>query len=122
MRTLRTIAQVLPGEKILPRTTKRWRVILAVAGAIEILAPTFSVGQEQPSPPSSTAPPSSSPPPSSTPSSTPELKTEGDRQKEAEELKRLQEFYLRNQSVFIRKNEFILEFNNFYSFDQDQVF
>ena len=97
---------------------KRWRVVFAVGVAIEFLAPAFSVGQDQPPPPSSTTPPASTPPPSSTP----ELKTEGDRQKEAEELKRLQEFYLRNQSVFIRKGEFILEFNNFYSFDQDQLF
>jgi Putative MetA-pathway of phenol degradation len=101
---------------------KRWRCVLAIAGAIEIFAPTFSVGEEPPSPPSSTQPPASTPSPSSTPSSAPELKTEGDRQKEAEELKRLQEFYLRNQSVFIRKGEIIVEFNNFYSFDQDQVF
>jgi hypothetical protein len=109
---------------------KRWPLVLAVALGIAILAPTTSVGQQQPSPPSTTPPAASPPPPSSTapssstptPSSAPELKTEGDRQKEAEELKRLQEFYLRNQSVFIRKGEIIAELNNFYSFDQDQLF
>ena len=47
---------------------------------------------------------------------------EGDRQKEAEEIRRLQEFYLRNQSVFIRKSELIVEFNNFYGTDKNQSF
>ena len=50
---------------------------------------------------------------------TPEVPTAGDREKEAEEVKRLQEFYLRNQSVFIKKNEFIAELNMFYSTDQE---
>lgn len=54
--------------------------------------------------------------------SAPVLGDEGDRQKEAEELKRLQEFFLRSQSVFIRRGEVIVEFNNFYSTDRRQDF
>lgn len=52
----------------------------------------------------------------------PTVPDEGDRQKEAQELKRLQEFYLRNQSVFIRKGEYIVELNSFYSVDKRQEF
>lgn len=40
--------------------------------------------------------------------------SEENRQKEAEETKRLTELYLRNQSVFIRKGELMLELNTFY--------
>jgi hypothetical protein len=40
---------------------------------------------------------------------------EGNRQKEAEEAKRLTELYLRNQNVFVRKGEVILELNTLYS-------
>lgn len=53
-------------------------------------------------------------------SAAPVLANEGHREKEAEELKRLQEFFLRNQSVFIRKGEVIVEFNNFYNHDRRQ--
>jgi hypothetical protein len=62
---------------------------------------------------------STSKPPATTP---PEVPTEGDREKEAEEVKRLQEFYLRNQSVFIKKGEYIVEFTAFYSTDTRQEF
>jgi hypothetical protein len=40
---------------------------------------------------------------------------EENRQKEAEETKRLTELFLRNQSVFIRKGEFMVELNSFYN-------
>jgi hypothetical protein len=40
---------------------------------------------------------------------------EENRQKEAEEAKRLTELFLRNQSVFIRKGEFMVELNSFYN-------
>jgi hypothetical protein len=56
------------------------------------------------------------------PATAPEVQAEGDREKEAQELKRLQEFYLRNQSVFIKKGEFIIEMNTFYSTDKRQEF
>jgi len=39
---------------------------------------------------------------------------EENREKEAEEAKRLTELYLRNQSVFLRKGEFMLELDQFY--------
>jgi hypothetical protein len=39
---------------------------------------------------------------------------EENRQKEAEEAKRQTELFLRNQSVFIRKGEFMVELNSFY--------
>ena len=48
--------------------------------------------------------------------------SEGNREKEAEEVRRLREFYLRNQSVFVRQNEFILEVNTVYSRNTRQVF
>ena len=40
---------------------------------------------------------------------------EENRQKEAEEAKRLTELFLRNQTVFIRKGEFMVELNSFYN-------
>jgi hypothetical protein len=40
---------------------------------------------------------------------------EENRQKEAEEAKRLTELYLRSQTVFIRKGELMLELNSFYN-------
>ena len=40
--------------------------------------------------------------------------TEENRQKEAEETKRLTELYLRNQSVFLKKGELMVELNTFY--------
>jgi hypothetical protein len=40
---------------------------------------------------------------------------EQNRQKEAEESKRLNELFLRNQSVFIRKGEFMVELDSFYN-------
>jgi hypothetical protein len=40
---------------------------------------------------------------------------EENRQKEAEEAKRMTELFLRNQSVFIRKGEFMVELNSFYN-------
>jgi hypothetical protein len=44
-------------------------------------------------------------------------KSEGEenRQKEAEEAKRQTELFLRNQSVFIRRGEFMVELNSFYN-------
>ena len=47
---------------------------------------------------------------------------EDNRQKEAEEAKRLTELYLRNQSVFVRKKEFMLELNTLYSRNSQQTF
>jgi hypothetical protein len=41
--------------------------------------------------------------------------TDEDREKEAEEAKRSRELYLRNQSVFLRKGELMLEVNTFYN-------
>jgi hypothetical protein len=76
--------------------------------------PVFSAGQQQPSPSDKKASATPPAPPA------PEVPTEGDREKEAEEVKRLQEFYLRNQSVFIKKNEVIVELNAFYSTDKRQ--
>ena len=40
---------------------------------------------------------------------------EESRQKEAEDVKRLTELYLRNQSVFLRRNELMVELDTFYS-------
>ena len=40
---------------------------------------------------------------------------EEDREKEAEEARRLTELYLRNQSVFLRKGELMLELDSFYN-------
>jgi len=54
--------------------------------------------------------------------SPPAVPTEGDRRKEAEELKRLMDLYLRSQSVFIRKGELMVELNSFYSTDRRQEF
>jgi hypothetical protein len=48
--------------------------------------------------------------------------TEGNREKEAEEVKRSRELYLRNQSVFLRKGELMLEVNTFYSRNSRQDF
>jgi hypothetical protein len=47
---------------------------------------------------------------------------EGNRQKEAEESKRSRELYLRNQSVFLRKGELMLEVNTFYNRNNRQEF
>jgi hypothetical protein len=44
-------------------------------------------------------------------------KSEEDVRKEAEESKRLRDLFLRNQSVFIRKGELMLEVNTFYNVD-----
>jgi hypothetical protein len=86
-----------------------WWAALMVA--LFFLSPTATVWGEQQKDSATQAP-----------TTTPEVKTEGDREKEAEELKRLQEFYLRNQSVFIKKGEYIVEFNTFYSTDKRQEF
>ena len=51
-------------------------------------------------------------------SQAPTVPSEGDRKKEAEEIKRLQDLYLRNISVFIRRGEVIQELNSFYSTDR----
>ncbi|MGH7232648.1 MAG: hypothetical protein ACREJU_15015 [Nitrospiraceae bacterium] len=56
------------------------------------------------------------------PTQAPTVPNEGDRKKEAEELKRLQDVYLRNVTVFIRRGEVILELNTFYSTDRRQDF
>jgi len=47
---------------------------------------------------------------------------EESRQREAEETKRLTELFLRNQSVFIRKGEVMLELNTFYNRNSRQDF
>jgi hypothetical protein len=44
-----------------------------------------------------------------------QLNGEDDREKEAEEARRLTELYLRNQSVFLRKGELMVELNTFYN-------
>lgn len=56
------------------------------------------------------------------PTPAPTLPTEGDRKKEAEELRRLRDVYLRSLSVFIRRGEVIFELNTFYSTDRRQDF
>lgn len=45
---------------------------------------------------------------------------EASRQREAEEVKRLTELYLRNQSVFLRKGELMVELNTFYNRNERQ--
>jgi hypothetical protein len=45
---------------------------------------------------------------------------EENRQKEAEETKRLTELYLRNQSVFLRKGEVMVEWDTFYNRNSQQ--
>jgi hypothetical protein len=82
-----------------------WLVVILVAAVVGLCVPELALSVEE-----------SKPLPASP---TPTLPSEGDRQKEAEEIRRLQEIYLRNQSVFIRKGETIVEFNNFYSMDQN---
>lgn len=82
-----------------------WLAVILVAGVAGLFVPQPALSVEE----------SKSVPASPTPT----LPSEGDRQKEAEEIRRLQEFYLRNQSVFIRKGEAIVEFNNFYSTDEN---
>ncbi len=83
----------------------RWRVVFVGAVVIclfQLSAPIVSVGYaEEPAQPQTEV-----------------TAAEGDRKKEAEEAKRLQEFYLRNQSVFIRKGEIIAELNTSYSSDK----
>lgn len=85
-----------------------WFVLIGVGITVDFLAPQPALSIEN-----------SGPAPTS---STPTLANEGDREKEAAEVKRLQEFFLRNQGVFIRTGEVIAEFNNFYSTDQRQDF
>lgn len=92
------------------KQTYRWCGGLALAALFFASLPVTASGQQQKD--SATQ----------APTTTPEVRTEGDREKEAEELKRLQDFYLRNQSVFIKKGEYIVEFNTFYSTDQRQEF
>lgn len=82
-----------------------WLAVILVAGVVDLCVPQPALSVEE----------SKSVPASPTPT----VPSEGDRQKEAEEIRRLQGFYLRNQSVFIRKGEAIVEFNNFYSTDQN---
>lgn len=82
-----------------------WFVLIGITMTVEFLAPQSALSIEE-----------------TKPASTPTLANEGDREKEAEELKRLQEFFLRSQSVFIRRGEVIVEFNNFYSTDRRQDF
>ena len=53
--------------------------------------------------------------PPQTPSTQQTKEVEENRQKEAEETKRLTELYLRNQSVFLRKNEVMVELDSFYN-------
>lgn len=48
--------------------------------------------------------------------------TEEDREMEAEEAQRLTELFLRNQSVFIRKGELMVELNTFYNRNSRQDF
>src|SRR5215218_9348821 len=50
----------------------------------------------------------------------PTKEAEENRQKEAEETKRLTELFLRNQSVFLRKGEMMVEFDSFYNRNSQQ--
>jgi hypothetical protein len=93
----------------------------AIIALCILSCPVFSSGQQQKSSSEKSSSDMSSSGKTPAPT-TPEVPTAGDREKEAEEVKRLQEFYLRNQSVFIKKNEFIAELNMFYSTDQRQEF
>jgi hypothetical protein len=54
------------------------------------------------------------PPESNSPPSKQVNEADENRQKEAEEAKRLTELYLRNQSVFLRKGELMVELDSFY--------
>jgi hypothetical protein len=51
-----------------------------------------------------------------------ETDTQGSRQKEAEETERLTELFLRQQKVFLRKRELMVEFDSFYSRNSQQRF
>lgn len=82
-----------------------WLAVILVAGLVDLFVPHAALSVEE-----------SKPVPASP---TPTVPSEGDRQKEAEEIRRLQAFYLRNQSVFIRKGEAIVELNSFYSTDEN---
>lgn len=96
---------------------KRWRVKAAMVVLFLLPCPILSWGEQQK--PSATNKSTASQAPTA---AGPEVPSEGDREKEAEELKRLQDFYLRNQSVFIKKGEYIVEFTTFYSTDKRQEF
>ena len=50
----------------------------------------------------------------------PTKEAEENREKEAEETKRLTELFLRNQSVFLRKGEMMVEFDSFYNRNSQQ--
>ena len=88
------------------RRSRRRLTAAAITTVWLLSCPIFSFGEEKSSPPQAPAPPQT--PAARAPATTPDLPTEGDRQKEAEELKRLQEFYLRNKSVFIKKGELVV--------------
>ena len=102
------------------RRSRRWLTAAAITTVWFLSCPIFSLGEQKSSSPQGPVPPQA--PAAQAPATTPDLPTEGDRQKEAEELKRLQEFYLRNQSVFIKKGELVVELNTFYSTDKRQEF
>ncbi len=102
------LTQVLEHRWESEKQQRIWLLAMVVATILVIFVPQPAVSVEE-----------SKPVPASP---VPALPSEGDRQKEAEEIRRLQEFYLRNQSVFIRKGEVIVEFNNFYGTDKNQSF
>jgi hypothetical protein len=51
-----------------------------------------------------------------------ETDAQGSRQKEAEETERLTDLFLRQQNVFLRKRELMVELNSFYSRNEQQRF
>ena len=101
------------------RRSRRWLTAAAITTVWFLSCPIFSLGEQKSYLLKHLLPHKSC---CSGPPTTPDLPTEGDRKKEAEELKRLQEFYLRNQSVFIKKGELVVELNIFYSTDKRQEF
>jgi hypothetical protein len=117
---VRDLSRANSCEGTLMKQPWMWFVLIGIRITLEFLAPqpALSIEESKPAPTPSTSTESK---PASTPSS-PVIANEGDREKEAEEVKRLQEFFLRNQSVFIRRGEVIAEFNNFYSTDQRTAF
>ena len=75
------------------------------------LHPVVALAQQQ------AAPQGSQPATAPTPAT---QEAEENRQKEAEETKRLTELYLRNQNVFLRKNEVMIELDTFYNRNSQQ--
>ena len=82
----------------------RWKCPLRIAIFFLIIILLPQAGRTEESRPSDTSPAIG----------TTEKQQEEDRQREAEEAKRLTELYLRSQSVFLRKGELMVELNTFY--------